>query len=165
MTKKELNFQGRFHVEHRDRDGKLKGKYSFHNDVTNIGKDTILGVMFHDVSAIASTGWYIGLINSDSYTGTNAADIMSSHAGWTYFTSHDSTRQQWGPGASSGQTVTNAVAATFDINGNGTVKGIFVTTGSAKDGTSGVLWSTGLFGSEVAVVSGDQLKITYSIGC
>lgn len=153
---------GRFHIEHRDKDGVLKGVYDITNQVTNAGKDAILNIMFDAATQI--TAWYIGLIDSSGFTAIAVTDTMASHAGWNEFTSYSETvRQTWGVGASSGQSVTNASPATFSINGSGTVKGIFVNSVSTKSGTTGTLWSDALFASAVAVINGDSLKITYTV--
>jgi hypothetical protein len=150
-------------IEHW-RDGKLHDVYSLENDITNEGKNTILDVMFHDGSQIASTSWFIGLISNSGYSALAAADTMASHSGWTEFTGYSqSTRVAWGPGAASSQSTTNASPATFDINASGTLKGIFVPSNSTKSGTTGKLWATGLFSADVPVSNGDQMKITYTV--
>lgn len=158
-----LGLRGRFKVDHY-RKGKIYDKYEFNNDITNIGKNTIFDVMFSDATQTPANSWYIGLINITSYSALAAGDTMSSHAGWTEFTAYSqSNRVAWGPGDPSSQSITNATPATFSISGTGTVKGIFVTTNSTKSGTTGILWSTGLFSADVPVVSGDELKITYTV--
>jgi len=153
--------KGRFHVEHYNKDGKLLGTYDFPNGITNEGKDFYLDVMFSDVSAIPSTGWYIGLI--DTGASLDPTDLMNSHAGWTEFNDYsDTERQDWGPGAASSQSITNATPATFNIDATGTVYGVFIVTVDTIDGTTGVLWATAAFSSEVPVSNGDQLKVTYT---
>ncbi len=159
-----FNPKGRFKVEHLDKDGNVKGVYDFNNDITNEGKNYILETMFHDGSQIASTSWFIGLISSSGYSALAAADVMNSHAGWTEFTGYSqSTRVVWGMGAASGQAITNASPATFDITGTGTLKGVFIASNSTKSGTSGKLWATALFSADVPVSNGDQIKITYTV--
>lgn len=146
------------------RGGRFHKQLRFPNDITNQGKNDLFEIMFHDGTQIASSSWFIGLISLASYSALAAGDTMSSHAGWVEFTAYtQSTRVAWGPGASSGQTITNASAATFDINSSGTVKGVFITSNSSKSGTSGRLWATALFTSDVPVVNTDQLRITYSV--
>ncbi len=89
---------------------------------------------------------------------------MSSHAGWTEFTTYsDATRVAWTTVAAASESITNTTVSTFNINGSGTVKGIFVTSVSTKSGTTGTLWSTAAFTSPVPVSNGDQLKITYTV--
>lgn len=146
------------------RQGKLIGSYLTHNDITNVGKNYIFNVMFNDGTQIANSSWFIGLISLASYSALAAADTMSSHAGWIEFTSYSQTnRVAWGSGTATTQSTTNASPATFDITGSGTVKGVFITSNSTKSGTTGTLWATALFGADVPVTNGDQLKITYTV--
>jgi hypothetical protein len=120
--------------------------------------------MFKDGTQIASTSWFGGLISSSGYSALSASDTMSSHSGWAEFTGYtQSTRVAWGPGTPASQSITNASPMTFDINATGTLKGIFITSNSTKSGTSGKLWATGLFSADVPVVSGDQMKVTYTV--
>jgi hypothetical protein len=61
--------------------------------------------------------------------------------------------------------VTNSASpATFNINGTTTVGGAFLTSGSAKSGTSGTLFSAADFSApgDRSVVSGDILSVTYT---
>lgn len=147
------------------RGGKLLRQYGCFNDITNVGKNHIFDVEFNGATQIANNNWWIGLINASGYSAVAAGDTISSHSGWTEFTTFSqSTRVAWGSGSASGQSVTNASPATFDITGTGTLKGIFVNgNGSAKSGTSGTLWATALFGADVPVTNGDQIKITYTV--
>jgi hypothetical protein len=148
------------------RGGKLLGKHYTKNDITNEGVNTLFNVMFNSATQI--TTWYIGFVDntSSSFSAFNAADVMNSHAGWVEFTNYSqSNRVTWGVGtASTGvRQVTNASAAVFNINGGGgTVHGIFIVSNNSKSGTSGKLWATAAFGSDVPVSSGDQLNITYT---
>lgn len=159
-----LDVKGWFIVEHLDKDGKLIKKYEFPNDIVNVGKNDLLDVYFSDATQTAASGWVIGLISNSSYSALAAGDTMASHGGWTEFTGYSqSTRVAWGPGNPSSQSITNGTAATFDINATGTVKGIFVANQNTKGGTSGTLWATALFGADVPVTSGDQLKVTYTV--
>lgn len=158
-----LPLNGRFHIEHL-RDGVILGKYDITNDITNEGKNLLFDVMFNDVTHISNSAWAIGLISITSYSALAAGDTMASHGGWTEFIAYSqSTRVAWGSGTAASQSVTNASPATFDINGSGTVKGIFVTSQNSKSGSTGKLWSTALFSADVPVTSGDQLRITYTV--
>jgi hypothetical protein len=159
-----LNFKGRFPKIEHWRKGDLFALYDIDNAVTALGRGQILDTMFNSATQIASSSWYISLIDNTGFTALNSSDVMASHAGWNEFTSFvQSTRVLWGQSTSSAQSVTNASPATFDINGTGTLNGIFVTSGSAKGGTSGTLWSGASFSATVPVTTGDQLKITYTI--
>lgn len=153
--------KGKFHVEHI-RNGKLLATYDFPNGITNEGKNTIFDVMFNTGTQI--TTWYIGLISLSGYSALADADTLASHAGWTEFTGYSqANRVTWGSGASASQVVTNATPATFSMNATGTVKGIFIASNNTKGGTTGKLWATALFTADVPVLSGDELKITYTL--
>ena len=164
--------KGRFTLQHY-RNGKLIDSNDFHNDVTNEGKDAILDAFFH--SGIAATTWYIGLIDSSGYTELSEDDtydnINQAGNGWDEFEDYGTgDRIEWEEAAPSDQSVTNSAnVATFDITGSGTVKGAFICgVGAAADtvgdhASDGVLWAAGLLTSDREVVSGDQLKITYTV--
>jgi len=156
--------RGQFQVVHYDKMGHLLGTYDFPNGITNVGKNFILDVMFSDETPVASSSWYIGLIDNSGFTALADADTMSSHSGWNEFTSYsEANRVAWGPGAAASQSITNASPATFNISGSGTVKGVFITSNNTKGGTTGYLWATALFSADVPVSNGDQLKVTYTV--
>ena len=183
QPKDEISAKGRFTVEHW-RDGEKIGEYAMPNAITDEGRSKLLDVMFHGSAAI--TTWYMGLVDSTSYTAQAAGDgytQLASANGWrenTYYTDTNNsdnagTRPVWGagsPGVTSHlATTTNATVAIFTVTsgGSGTVKGLFIAGGTSaqtkSDVASGnVLWSAALFTSgDVAVLSGDQLKVTYSV--
>lgn len=154
---------GKYKVEHI-RDGKVIGVVEGFNIIVNAGKNSLLGIMFHADTQI--TAWYIGLVDNSGWTAFAAADTAGSHSGWTESTAYsDGTRQAWSVGAASGQAITNGTAATFNINGTATLKGIFVISNSTKGGTTGTLWNGVAFSSTISVTNGDQLKVTYSVSC
>jgi hypothetical protein len=158
-----LALQGRYVVEHW-RAGKLIGVYPVKNDITNEGKNLIFEVMFHNGTQVASSSWYIGLINITGFSTLAAGDTMASHVGWTEFTSYSqSNRVAWGPDAAATQQISNSTPAVFDMTTTGTIKGLFITSNNSKGGTSGKLWATALFNADVPVVNGDELKATYTV--
>jgi hypothetical protein len=158
--------QGHFRIQHYDAKGREIGVYDVKNLVVNQGKNDILEVYFHDGTATAASGWYMGLISSSGYSAIAAGDTAASHSGWTEFTGYsESTRQSWGQGAAASQSITNSTPVTFSINATGTVKGAFIITNSTKGGTSGKLWAAALFSADVPVNNGDQLKVTYTLSC
>lgn len=175
-----LNPRGRFVVSHY-RNGKRINEYVFENAIVNEGKNKLLNVMFSEGTQIAT--WYIGLIDNANFSALAADDIYDdidqAGNGWDEFQNYtdannaDSavTRPAWPEDAASGQAMTNSTTAIFDITGTATVKGVFVvggtnaqTKGDHTAGTANVLWATALFNSgDTPVLSGDQLKVTYSI--
>ena len=145
-------------------DGKVKAKQKIANGITNVGKNKILDDMFNDGTQTANNSWFIGLIDLSGFTALAAADTMAIHSGWNEFTTYsEANRVAWGSGAASSQSTTNSSPATFNITGTATVKGVFVVTNNTKSGTTGVLWATALFSSDVPVSNGDQLKVTYTV--
>jgi hypothetical protein len=176
----QLQPRGRFVVEHFRKGVKI-GQYEFPNGITNEGKNKLLDVMFHGVSAI--TTWWLGLIDNSGYSalaaGDTYANINQAGNGWDEFTDYTdagnggsaSTRPEWTEGAASGQAITNGSPVVFDITGSGTVKGLFLVGGAANAQNKGdyqaagaVLWATALFGTgDVPVNAQDQLKVTYTV--
>jgi hypothetical protein len=155
---------GRFKVRHF-RKGELLAEYDVPNGIVDVGLNHILETEFHSGAQI--TAWYIGLVDNSGFTAFNTADIMSSHAGWSETSAYgEANRPAWGAGAASGRSITNAVTSDFTMNNTLTVKGLFICGGTVADtkgGTTGTLWSAAAFSSTIAVVSGDVLKITYSL--
>lgn len=151
-------------IEHW-RDGELLSKQEVPNGITDEGLDHILNTQFHGGTPI--TTWYVGLINNSGFTGLDDGDIMSSHTGWTESTSYSGgARPTWGAGAASGRQITNGTTADFNINAPATIYGLFIvggTGGGTPGGTTGTLWSTAAFSTPYAVLSGDVLKITYTL--
>lgn len=146
------------------RNGKCIGKYNTHNGIVNVGKNKILDDMFNDGTQTANNSWFIGIIDASGYSALAATDTMSSHAGWSEFTTYsESNRVAWGSQAAASQSTSNSTPATFNITGSATLKGVFITTNNTKSGTSGTLWATALFSADVPVSNGDQLKVTYTV--
>lgn len=157
-----MGMRGRWVVEHI-RNGEKIGEYAIPNLITTAGKNHLLDVGFRAQTQISA--WYIGLVDNTSFTAFDVADTMASHAGWIEFSSgySQSTRVAWSPTAAAAGSISNSTAAQFDMTASGTLKGIFVTSGSAKNGTTGTLWSGAAFSGTVPVSNGDQLKVTYTV--
>ncbi len=145
----------------------IKWQGDLPNTVTTVGKNYLLDNGLAGSSYTAA--FYMGLISSASYSAISAADTMSSHAGWleagianapTY--SEATRRTMAWSSASSGSKALSA-GLVFTFTGSGTVKGCFATTVSTKDGTTGTLYSAGLFtGGDQPVVSTNTLTVTYT---
>jgi hypothetical protein len=132
------------------------------NGITDAGINDNESVYFG--AGTQKTAWYFLLINNASFTALAAADTMSSHAGWVESVDYsESTRQQWLCGAPASRVITNSTSATFTINTTVTIKGAALTSSNTKSGTSGILWSTGLFATAQSMVNGQLLKLTYTL--
>lgn len=163
----DVSASGVYEVSCFDADGNLKWSDKYNNLVTTVGKNDLLDKYLAGSSYTAA--WYMGLISSTSYTAVAAGDTMSSHTGWleagaTYNPTYSQSARptpSWSS-ASSGSKATSA-AVSFSITSSGTVKGAFLTSVSTKDGTTGILYSVGLFtGGDKVVSSGDTVNVTYT---
>jgi hypothetical protein len=146
----------------------LKWSEPIHNLITTVGKNDLLDKYLAG-SAYTAT-WYVGLISSTSYSAIVAADTMASHAGWLEAgaantpTYSNSTRIVAAWSAASAGVKALSAALGFLITGTGTVKGCFLNSISTKDGTTGTLFSAGLFtGGDKAVANTDTLNVTYQV--
>lgn len=152
----------RYHVE-CVRDGKVVWADEFYNLVTTAGKNKYLDATLK--TGLTTPLWYVGLITGPGGGNTYAAaDIASSHAGWTEGTGYSQvTRPAFTPGAISAGSVDNSAAkAVFSITGgNATIAGCFMSDLDTIGGTTGVLLGEGNFtGGDRAVQTGDTLNVT-----
>jgi hypothetical protein len=158
---------GVFEIKCHDKDGNLKWEAQSKNLVVNVGLAYMAGTALTSTAQI--TTWYLGLYGSGSSNTPAAADTMSSHAGWTEVVAYsNATRVSVtfvAATTANPSVVTNSASpAVFNINGTTTVGGAFLTSGSAKSGTAGTLFSAADFGSpgDRSVVNSDTLSVTYT---
>jgi hypothetical protein len=158
---------GIYHVECHDKDGKLKWSADTQNLVVNEGLAYMAGTALTSVTQI--TTWYIGLYGAGASNTPAAGDTMASHAGWTEVVPYSNATRVAATfvtaTTANPSVVTNAASpATFNINATSTVGGAFLTSGSAKNGTTGTLFSAADFSApgDRSVVSGDIISVTYT---
>jgi hypothetical protein len=115
------------------------------------------------------TTWYLGLYGAAASNTPASGDTMASHAGWTEVVPYSNATRVVATFATATlgnpSVVTNSASpATFTINATETVGGAFLTSGSAKSGTTGTLFSAADFSApgDRNVVSGDVLSVTYT---
>ena len=107
----------------------------------------------------------MGLISLTGYTtGPALTDTMASHAGWTEDVNYSNAARPttaWSAAAAKSKTLSSGLV--FNMNGSTTIKGCFLNSVSTKSGTTGVLFSAGLFtGGDQPVVNGNTLTVTYT---
>lgn len=165
-TQEKIKGGGVFTLKCFDKDGNLKWESVSPNLVVNVGLQDMNTKYFSGSAYTAA--WYIGLYGAGASNTPAASDTMSSHAGWTEVVAYSqSTRvaATFGTATTADPSVisNSASPATFTINGTTTVGGAFLTTGSAKSGTAGTLFSASDFTSpgDRSVVSADTLTVTY----
>ena len=176
----DLNDLGGHYVVEHFRNGERINSYHFPNGIVNEGKNHLLDVHFHGTAAMAT--WYMGLVDNLNYSALDATDLYDdidqAGNGWDEFQLYTdagngdsaTTRPEWDEAAASAQSITNSSVTVFDITGSGTVKGLFLCAGTNANvkgdhtaGTAHKLWATALFSGDVAVLSADQLKVTYTV--
>lgn len=144
------------------RDGKVILSKENHNLFTTAGLNHLLDVVFGNSAPVTQVDpWYIGLIDNDPVPTILAADVLSGHTGWEEFTDYTATRKAWTDANASAGVKASSSVSTFSINADGEVYGIFVC--SVGSGTTGTLMSEGAFTDPIAVASGDDLKVSYTI--
>ena len=115
----------------------------------------------HFKGSAYTAAWYCGI--SGSNPSFAAADTQGSHPGWTEGSCYAAAGRPaitWGT-ATTGSIDNSGSKAVFTINATDSVGGAFVTTGSAKSGSPGILYGGGAFaGGNRSVVSGDTLNVT-----
>jgi len=163
----EAKATGLFEIKCHDKDGNLKWEAQSKNLVVNVGLQYMAGTALTSVTQI--TSWFLGLYGAGASNTPAAGDTMSSHAGWTEVVAYSNATRVAATFATATtanpSVVTNTASpATFNINGTTTVGGAFLTSGSAKSGTAGTLFSAADFGSpgDRSVVSSDTLSVTYT---
>ena len=159
---------GQFNFECVGADGKVKWTGAVPNLVVNVGLAYMAGTSLTSVAQI--TAWYIGLYGAGASNTPAAADTMSSHAGWTENVGYSNATRVactfvTATTANPSVATNSASPASFSINATSTVGGAFLTSGSAKSGTAGTLFSASDFTSpgDRSVVSGDTLNVTYTM--
>jgi len=166
-TGEDAKATGLFEIKCHDKDGNLKWEAQSKNLVVNVGLAYMAGTALTSVAQI--TTWYLGLYGAASSNNPAAADTMSSHAGWTEVVAYSNVTRVAATfvtaTTANPSVVTNSASpATFNINGTTIVGGAFLTSGSAKSGTVGTLFSAADFGSpgDRSVVNSDTLSVTYT---
>lgn len=169
----DCHIEGYYIAECYGRDGKLKWRDLFANTVVTVGKNAMLDQSLAG-AAYTVTGPFMGLISSVSFSAISAADTMTSHAGWTEAgatnaPTYTAPRKTCAWSAASAGSKALSAALSFAITGTGTLKGGFLVFASGAvstiDNTAGTLFSAGLFtGGDRAVLSGDTVQVSYSVG-
>ena len=137
---------------------------AFDNLVTTAGKNDMLDKYL--AGSTYTAAWYVLLIGSTSYTtGAAVTDTMASHGGWAEDVEYSQSARvttAWSAAAAGSKAL--SAACVFSINGDGTtIKGCFLNSVATKSGTTGTLFSAGLFtGGDKVLANGDTLNVSYT---
>lgn len=157
-----LKLSGKFFWEHHSASGLLLAKGVIPNAVVTAALNDILEVYFRSGTQKAS--WFVGLIDSASFSALSAADTISSHSGWTESVSYtEAARQAWNAAAAVSGRMAASTRAAFTMNSSITLKGLFVASNSTKGGTTGTLWATALFPADKTFATGEVLSTAYNL--
>ena len=158
---------GIFEVECFDKHGNLKWTEKMHNIYVQQGRDYILSSIFKNVAP--TDPLYVGLFKTD--IPADGWTMANNGTTWHEDSSYDeATREAFVDGAITGTTTrqldNDGTKAEFTMNASVTLKGAFITTGSAKAGVVGSLLCACLFTEgDRAVVDNDIVKVKYTVGC
>lgn len=159
----EAHATGRYVVQCFAADGILRWEDEIENLVTTSGKNDALDKYLSGAAYTAA--WYIGLIGVASYVaGVLVGDTAAIHGGWVEATGYSQvSRPTAAFSAASAGTKSLSSALSFSINVDATIKGSFLMSLATKGGTTGILYSAGLFtGGDKVVQNGDTLNVSYS---
>lgn len=146
---------------------RIKWEADVPNTVVTVGKNFLLDSGMAGSAYTAS--FFMGLISLVSFSAISAADTQASHAGWleaggTNAPTYSGTRKTTAWSAASAGSKALSAGLVFTFTGSGTVKGCFLGTVNTVDGTTGTLFSAGLFsGGDQPVVSTNTLTVSYSL--
>jgi len=145
-------------------DGTERWREDFTNLVTTVGKNDLLDKYFKGATYTAA--WYCGLISATGYTtGADVTDTAASHAGWAEDVAYsEANRPAVTFGTAAAGSLATSAASAFSINGTTTLKGAFVISDNTKSGTTGILYSAGLFTTgDRAVLAGDIVNVSITM--
>jgi hypothetical protein len=156
-----LRVAGHFWGRIDDVNGKPRQWLKAKNGITLVALNDLLTVYF--LSGTQKASWFGGLIG-DPATLNDTTDTIASHADWTEFTAYsEGARQTWTPGIIAGGIINNPAPMKVTISTGGILKGAFLVSDNTKGGTTGILWATGFWDTDVdqIVVPGEAFTFGY----
>lgn len=168
MVKDTAKIKGVWNLVHKDINGNVIEDEVVENLITNEGFDYILDSSLH---AVADVGIWYFIPFITAFTAAVGSTYAAGGGGTEGTNYTEATRQAWGEGASSSQSITNASAATITADTGGlAVLGVGI-AGAATAGNTGVKEDTAtadaVLLAEVASVKtlavGETLDITYTV--
>jgi hypothetical protein len=143
------------------RDGKLVWVEEVENKIVDEG---LTAMLEQSLGNGTQSTWYLGLADAAPMN-VAAGDTMASHSTWVDTDVYsDTNRLAWSPDAAASKSITNSTSVDYSINATGTIGGLFCCDDNTVGGTSGTLLGAAEFsGGDRGVLSGDTLKLTYTV--
>jgi len=149
-----------YHFECFGADGQPKWEFTEHNLIPNEGRDYLLNAGLLAGAQLSS--WYVGLYegaHAPQVTDTMATIVAAATEITTAYS--EVSRGLIVPNALSGGVYVNSASPlTFTFAEAKTVRGGFISSGSVKGGTTGILLSAVLSSSPKVVGAGESLRVT-----
>lgn len=158
-VKNKIVLENHWVIECVGEDQQVKWVEEFDNLVVTAGLNHSL--QQHLKGSAYTAAWYISLTHSGS--NFQAADVMSSHAGWTENLNYSqASRPALVFGAVSAGSVDNSASpAVFSITGTTQIHGAFMVDHNLKNGNTGTLYGGANFNEGIrSVVPGDTLNVS-----
>ena len=148
-----------YHIEHRDRCGRLKGRWALQNLVPDAGRDYVVA------HGLSGTAWYIGLYTANRAPLANdtMTSFMADCAETSNYTTTANARLTLTGVETSGVFSNVASPAVFTFTVDTTIFGSFLSSGATRGTTSGTLLSAALRGTSKLVEAGDSLTVVSGI--
>lgn len=148
------------------RGGIVIAESKFENLITHAGWEYLASAGLANTPAVSAT-WHMGLINNAGSPALDLTDEMSSHAGWTEWTSYDEANRilvDWAAvGFGGASTLETDTTCDFTISASGTLYGAFIADENTKSGATGILFSEGGFSAPLNVVDNDVVQVGYTL--
>jgi hypothetical protein len=107
-----------------------------------------------------TAAWYCGLVNASGYSAISVDDTPAAHAGWSEYTGYTQANRPsvaWAAAANGAKAFASEVS--FTIPSSVTLKGPALFNSATKGGTTGIMYSAGLFTEGDRVITGSALLL------
>ena len=164
--KEGAKLKGKFEIEIRDENGNLISKSECHNILTTEGLNSLLNIMLHAATQIAT--WYCVMFEGNT---TPAAGDTYAVPNWTEYQTYDETvRPAYVEAESTAKSTTNSAnKAVFTANATKTLYGAALVGGGSAPATKantaggGTLLCIGTFGTAQPVIATNVVNLTYTV--
>lgn len=153
---------GFFRVECRYASGKLRWRMPLlKNGVTYEGVNRALDRMFNGAGSLS---WYGMLISNSGFVEVLNSDEMADHPGWSEFVGVSGTvRKQFTFGTAGGGVISSVGSISYLVTSAGSIKGVALASSQPLGNTGGILYSTAIATSPLAVSPTNTIFASYTV--